>query len=151
MKCGDGWMILVLNGPNLNMLGKREPEVYGRQTLEQLEELIEGWGTEHEFSVVCRQSNMEGTLIDWLQRAESEGFTGVIFNPGALSHYSYALYDAIKGQNLPVIEVHLSNIHAREPFRRLSVTAPACLGVVSGLGPEGYRYALIHLAERLAG
>ena len=127
-------MILVLNGPNLNLLGTREPEVYGRLTLEELEDRIEAWGAELGLSVVCRQSNHEGTLIEWVQRAEGEGFLGIVMNPGALTHYSYALYDAI---------------HAREAFRRTSVTAAACVGSISGLGPLGYRYALEFLAERI--
>ncbi|AEB12281.1 type II 3-dehydroquinate dehydratase [Marinithermus hydrothermalis] len=142
-------MILVLNGPNLNLLGTREPEVYGRLTLEELEDRIEAWGAELGLSVVCRQSNHEGTLIEWVQRAEGEGFLGIVMNPGALTHYSYALYDAIRAQPLPVVEVHLSNIHAREAFRRTSVTAAACVGSISGLGPLGYRYALEFLAERV--
>ena len=142
-------MVLVLNGPNLNLLGKREPELYGRTTLEELEALCEAWGAELGLGVVFRQSNYEGQLIDWIQQAHGEGFLAIVLNPGALTHYSYALLDAIKAQPLPVVEVHLTNLHAREPFRQHSVTAPACRGIVSGFGPLSYRLALAYLAEVL--
>ncbi len=140
-------MILVLHGPNLNLLGRREPEVYGTLTFEELEERLQGWGSELGVGVVSRQSNHEGQLVEWVQRAQDEGFRGMVLNPGALSHYSYALLDAIRAQPLPVVEVHLSNIHAREAFRTRSVTAPAAAGVITGLGPLGYRYALEYLLE----
>jgi 3-dehydroquinate dehydratase-2 len=142
-------MVLVLNGPNLNLLGKREPELYGRTTLEELEALCEAWGAELGLGVVFRQSNYEGQLIDWIQQAHGEGFLAIVLNPGALTHYSYALLDAIKAQPLPVVEVHLTNLHAREPFRQHSVTAPACRGIVSGFGPLSYKLALAYLAEVL--
>jgi 3-dehydroquinate dehydratase II len=142
-------MVLVLNGPNLNLLGKREPELYGRTTLEELEALCEAWGAELGLGVVFRQSNYEGQLIDWIQQAHGEGFLAIVLNPGALTHYSYALLDAIKAQPLPVVEVHLTNLHAREPFRKHSVTAPACRGIVSGFGPLSYKLALVYLAEVL--
>jgi len=142
-------MVLVLNGPNLNLLGKREPELYGRTTLEELEALCEAWGAELGLGVVFRQSNYEGQLIDWIQQAHGEGFLAIVLNPGALTHYSYALLDAIKAQPLPVVEVHLTNLHAREPFRQHSVTAPACRGIVSGFGPLSYKLALVYLAEVL--
>jgi len=138
-------MILVLHGPNLNLLGRREPEVYGTLTFEELEEKLETWGSELGVGVVSRQSNHEGQLVEWIQRAEEEGFRGMVLNPGALTHYSYALLDAIRAQPLPVVEVHLSNLYAREPFRAHSVTAPAARGVISGLGPLGYRYAIEYL------
>ncbi len=138
-------MILVLHGPNLNLLGRREPEVYGTLTFEELEEKLEAWGSELGVGVVSRQSNHEGQLVEWIQRAEGEGFRGMVLNPGALTHYSYAILDAIRAQPLPVVEVHLTNIYAREPFRAHSVTAPAARGVISGLGPLGYRYALEYL------
>jgi len=142
-------MVLVLNGPNLNLLGKREPELYGRTTLEELEALCEAWGAELGLGVVFRQSNYEGQLIDWIQQAHGEGFLAIVLNPGALTHYSYALLDAIKAQPLPVVEVHLTNLHAREPFRQHSVTAAACRGIVSGFGPLSYKLALAYLAEVL--
>ena len=129
-------MVLILNGPNLNLLGRREPEVYGRTTLEELEALCEAWGAEL-------------GLIEWVQQAHQEGFLAIVLNPGALTHYSYALLDAIRAQPLPVVEVHLTNLHAREEFRRHSVTAPACRGIVSGFGPLSYKLALVYLAETL--
>lgn len=139
-------MILILNGPNLNMLGKREPEIYGHTTLEELEELCETWAGEVGLAVVCRQSNFEGQLVEWIQAASEEGFTAIILNPGALTHYSIALLDAIKSQTLQLVEVHLSNIHAREEFRQHSVTASAAKGLISGFGVESYRLALEYLS-----
>ncbi|WP_457637306.1 type II 3-dehydroquinate dehydratase [Oceanithermus sp.] len=141
-------MILVLNGPNLNLLGRRQPQIYGQQTLEELEEQIEAWAAELGAAVTLRQSNYEGQLIEWIQQAEAEGFSGIVLNPGALTHYSYALADAIAAQSLPLVEVHLSNIHAREEFRRRSVTAVAAVGQISGLGPLGYKFALAYLMEK---
>lgn len=142
-------MILVLNGPNLNLLGKREPEIYGKTTLEELEELCEAWGAELGFGVVCRQSNFEGQIVEWIQQAKDEGFRGIVLNPGALTHYSIAVLDAVRAQPLPVVEVHLSNIHAREEFRRHSLTAAAARGLVSGFGPMSYKMALVYLADLL--
>lgn len=144
-------MLLVVNGPNLNRLGLREPSVYGTQTLEDLERQCEAWGAELGQSVTCRQSNYEGQLIDWIHEAQDQGFSGIVLNPGALTHYSYALRDAVAAQPLPVIEVHLSNVDAREAFRHVSVTAAACQGKISGLGFAGYRLALSHLSEGDAG
>ena len=140
-------MILVLNGPNLNLLGTREPEVYGRETLEDLENTCEAWGADLGAAVTCRQSNHEGNLIEWIHEAAGSGFTGIVLNPGALTHYSYALRDAVAGQTLPVVEVHLSNVDAREAFRHVSVTAGACRGKISGLGFLGYRLAMEYLLE----
>jgi 3-dehydroquinate dehydratase-2 len=142
-------MILVLNGPNLNTLGRREPEIYGSTTLEELEELCEGWGAELGVGVVCRQSNYEGQLVEWIQQAQEEGFRAILLNPGGLSHTSVVLLDALRGQSLPVVEVHLSNIHAREEYRRHSITAQASRGIIAGFGPLSYRLALIYLAELL--
>ena len=140
-------MLLVLNGPNLNRLGLREPGVYGSQTLEDLERLCEAWGAELGMSVTCRQSNYEGQLLEWVQDAQEHGFSGIVINPGALTHYSYALRDAISGQPLPVVEVHISNVDAREEFRHKSVTAAVCRGKISGLGFLGYRLAMEALVE----
>ena len=142
-------MILILNGPNLNLLGRREPEIYGHTTLEELEELCQAWGAELGLGVVCRQSNFEGQLVEWIQQAADEGFRAIVLNPGAFTHYSLALLDAIRGQRLPVVEVHLSNLHAREEYRRHSVTAMATKGIISGFGPMSYKMALVCLADLL--
>ena len=143
-------MLLVLNGPNLNRLGRREPGVYGSQTLEDLERQCEAWGAELGESVTCRQSNYEGQLIDWIHEAEEQGYDGIVLNPGALTHSSYALRDAIASQPLPVVEVHISNVDAREAFRHVSLTAPVCRGKISGLGFLGYRLAMEALTEGAA-
>ena len=129
--------ILVLHGPNLNLLGKREPDVYGSTTLEEIDGGLAGQYPEVEFTFF--QSNHEGELIDNLQSGD---FDGAVFNPGAFTHYSFALYDCIKAIGYPVIEVHISNTAAREKFRRKSVIAPACKGSISGLGIAGYALAV---------
>jgi 3-dehydroquinate dehydratase II len=133
---------LALNGPNLNRLGKREPSVYGTQTLADIEQGLMQFGTELGVEVVCRQSNHEGALIDWLGAAEDDGFSGVLINPGAYTHTSWALHDCIKGSALPVVEVHLSNPAARDAFRHKSCVAPVCVGTIAGFGAESYRLAL---------
>lgn len=142
-------MILVLNGPNLNLLGRREPEVYGRETLADLEAKCQRWAGEVGTSVLCRQSNHEGVLIDWLHGAGEEGIRGVVINPGGLTHTSVALRDAVAGVALPTVEVHISNIHARENFRHHSYLSAVCVGTVAGLGLEGYDAAIRFLAARL--
>ena len=137
--------ILILNGPNLNLLGQREPDIYGRQSYDDLCKLI----YEHAAAVGCQvelfQSNHEGTLIDAIQ-ASRAGFGGIVINPGAYAHYSYAIYDALLAVSVPAIEVHLSNINRRESFRRISVTAPACRAQIVGHGFLGYMEAMDLLA-----
>jgi 3-dehydroquinate dehydratase-2 len=134
--------ILVLHGANLNLLGQREPDVYGRLTLAEVDAAIEQHVATRGVRVECRQSNHEGVLVDMVQNAAREGFDAVVLNPGAFTHYSYALRDAIAGVSVPVIEVHLSNIQAREPFRRRSVTAAVCRGQVAGFGLQSYLLGL---------
>ena len=140
-------MILVLNGPNLNLLGMREPEVYGHDTLEDLEQKCQAWGAELGYEVLCRQSNFEGQLLDWLHHAEAEGIKGIVINPGGLTHTSVVLRDAIAGISLPVIEVHISNVHAREAFRHHSYISAVCVGTIAGLGVAGYAAAIRYFAE----
>jgi 3-dehydroquinate dehydratase-2 len=142
-------MILVLNGPNLNLLGRREPEVYGRETLLDLETMCQRWAEEAGTRALCRQSNHEGVLIDWLHEATAEGIQGVVINPGGLTHTSVALRDAVAGVALPTVEVHISNVHARERFRHHSYLSAVCIGTVAGLGLFGYGAAIRFLAERL--
>lgn len=137
--------VVVVNGPNLNLLGKREPEIYGTRSLADLNKTVETKAKALGFEVSLFQSNHEGEIIDFLQ-AQGPGSLGVIINPGALSHYSLALYDCLQALALPVVEVHLSNIHAREEFRSRSVTARAAKGVITGLGFTGYELALEYLA-----
>lgn len=134
--------ILVLHGPNLNMLGQREPGVYGRLTLAEIDAAIGRHAEARGVKVECRQSNHEGVLVEAIQGAAGQGFHAIVINPGAFTHYSYALRDAIAAVSLPVVEVHLSNLYAREPFRHRSVTAPVCRGQISGFGPQSYLLGL---------
>ena len=137
--------VVVVNGPNLNLLGKREPDVYGTRSLDDLNRTVAEKAKALGLEVTCHQSNSEGEIIDFLQQ-HAPGSTGVIINPGALSHYSLALYDCLQALALPVVEVHISNIHAREEFRSRSVTARAARGVITGLGFTGYELALEYIA-----
>ena len=144
--------ILVLNGPNLNLLGSREPAVYGAATLADVEALCRAAGQKLGFTIDCRQSNHEGVLIDAVHEA-GRGFAagtvaGVVFNAGAYTHSSVALHDAIKGVDVPVIEVHISNVHAREAFRHHSWLSPVAAGVIVGFGIDGYVMAIEALARR---
>ena len=141
--------LLVLNGPNLNLLGTREPEVYGYATLDQIMQKL----VEEASSLGCEletyQSNHEGDLIDQVQRAEKENFSGIIINPGGYTHTSVALRDAVSGVDIPTVEIHLSNIYAREKFRQHSYIAPVAVGQISGFGAFGYSLALRALSEYL--
>ena len=140
--------ILLIHGPNLNMLGERDKEHYGSLTLSDIETLVSSEAKKVGFEVGSFQSNHEGALIDFLQK-ESPNATGVIINPGALTHYSYALHDALVDTGIPAVEVHLSDINVREEWRRHSVTAPACIGVISGKKEKGYVEALALLISNL--
>lgn len=140
--------VLVLNGPNLNMLGTREPQTYGSQTLADIEKMVIAEGQTIDLEVTCRQSNHEGELVTWIQQCLGTQ-DAIVINPGAYSHTSVAIHDAIRAVGLPVIEVHLSNIYTREPFRHHSYVSPVALGVICGLGATGYRLALHALAEKL--
>jgi len=140
--------IFILNGPNLNLLGSREPEIYGRESLSDIETVCHAHAAKLGLRVDCRQSNHEGLLIDWVHEARGQA-AGIIINPGAYSHTSIALLDALKAYERPVVEVHLSNIHQREEFRHHSYVSAAAKGVICGLGSLGYLAALDALARWL--
>ena len=144
--------VIVLNGPNLTLLGQREPAVYGAATLADVEALCQATAAKLGFEVECLQSNHEGVLIDALHAAgrgvKSGQVLGVVFNPGAYTHTSVALHDAIKGAEVPVIEIHISNVHAREAFRHHSFISPAAAGIVVGFGVDGYVLAIEGLLRR---
>ena len=146
--------ILLLNGPNLNLTGLREPGVYGTKSYEAICAHLKTEAEKRNIDLDIRQSNHEGLLIDWVHEALLKKYDAIILNAGAYTHYSYALHDALKAAALPTVEVHLSNIHAREEFRHTSVLAPACLGQICGFGPQGYVLAmdalLGHIKERRA-
>ncbi len=139
--------ILIVNGPNLNWLGIREPEIYGRSTYRDLVKKVKDHGRSLGIKIIVKQSNHEGDLLDWIQDYSTK-ISGIIINPGALTHYSYALYDCLKSVCVPAVEVHLSNIQEREAFRKVSVINPACIAQISGKGIEGYLEAIELLKER---
>ncbi len=136
----------MLHGPNLNLLGRREPEIYGSLSLVEIDQRLQAQATELAVQVTCRQSNHEGVLVDWIQQALGE-FQGLLINPGAYTHTSLAIADAIRGTGLPTVEVHLSNIYARENYRHHSWIAPVAIGQISGLGGASYRWGLAALVQ----
>ncbi|MFY9587734.1 MAG: type II 3-dehydroquinate dehydratase [Actinomycetota bacterium] len=138
--------VLVVNGPNLDKLGTRQPEIYGSTTLAELEKLIAGWAEGLGLDAECFQSNDEDAIVAKVAKASGDGVAGIVINPAALSHFSHPLRDALAATGLPIVEVHISNIHAREPFRRLSLVSGVAKGVIAGLGVGGYRMALEALA-----
>jgi 3-dehydroquinate dehydratase-2 len=141
--------VLVLHGPNLNLLGSREPEIYGAQTLDDINRALSALAKELKLALECFQSNPEGYLIDRIHQARLDGVAGIIINPGGLTHTSVALRDALSAVAIPAVEVHLSNIHAREPFRQHSYIAPVAIGQIAGFGAAGYGLALRGLSAKL--
>lgn len=139
--------IFVVNGPNLNLLGEREPSIYGRDNYQTLVKKIKGYAKTKNIKVLIKQSNYEGKIIDLIQKRR-HNVDGIIINPGAYTHYSYAIYDCLKGLNVPAVEVHLSDIESREDFRKISVIKPACVAQIKGKGIEGYFEAIDLLVER---
>lgn len=139
--------LMIINGPNLNLLGIREKDVYGTTSYRDICDYIQSEGEKKGHEIKILQSNIEGEIINYIQQAYFEKFEGIMINPGAFTHYSYGIHDAIKSVNIPTIEVHLSNIHAREDFRKNTVTAPACIGSICGFGALGYALAMDALNE----
>ena len=139
---------LIINGPNLNLLGKREPGIYGDESYDALCQMVKAYALEHGSTAECFQSNHEGAIVDAIQQAEGV-YDAIVINPGAFTHYSIAILDALKAVDVPCIEVHISNVHQREEFRHKSVTAPACVGQVYGLGLYGYEAAMGYFLEGL--
>lgn len=134
---------LIINGPNLNLLGKREPGIYGKSTYQDLCNMIAQYAAAHDSTADFFQSNHEGAIIDTIHAADGV-YDAIVINPGAYTHYSYAILDALKAVDVPAFEVHISHIDQREPFRAISVTAPACVGQIYGLGFDGYLRAMDH-------
>jgi 3-dehydroquinate dehydratase-2 len=143
--------VRVVSGPNLDLLGTREPEIYGKTTLDEIHRALEQTAAARNVAIEAMQSNHEGDLVTWVGRAGREGIDGVILNAAALTHTSLALYDAIRASGVPTVEVHLSNPEAREAYRARSRIAPACIGKVSGFGPASYVLGLLALVDRLRG
>ncbi|MCR8642432.1 type II 3-dehydroquinate dehydratase [Paenibacillus sp. N1-5-1-14] len=140
--------VLIMNGPNLNMLGIREPGVYGTVTLQMIKQNLQVKAAELGIDLTFMQSNHEGVIIDTIHAAHA-AMDGIVINPGAFTHYSYAIRDALSSVDVPVVEVHLSNIHKREEFRHTSVTAPVVIGQIAGFGPYGYELGLLALNQHL--
>jgi len=138
--------LLLINGPNLNLLGTRQPEIYGTTTLAEIEALVVEEAAERGWQIKSHQSNHEGGLIDFIQ-AEYKGADGIIINPGALTHYGYSLRDCLAALDIPIVEVHISNIQKREEWRKKSVLTEICSGLISGLGTDGYLRALDHFKD----
>ena len=141
--------IHVLNGPNLNLLGSRQPQIYGRATLADVKKLCRATAERHGLKIEFRQSNHEGEIVDWIQQARAENVAGLVINPAGYGHTSVAILDALAAVDAPVIEVHISNIHAREPFRRRSYVSQVARAVVCGFGIEGYSLAIAGLAAMI--
>jgi len=141
--------VYVLNGPNLNLLGSREPEIYGRATLADVEKLCRATAKRHELAVQFRQSNHEGEIVDWIQQARADKAAGLVINPAGYGHTSVAILDALTAMEAPVIEVHISNVHARESFRRRTYVSQAARAVICGFGIEGYALAITGLASMI--
>ena len=139
--------ILIINGPNINFVGIREKGIYGNESYEDICRRLMAYADEKGFDMEIWQSNHEGAIIDKIQSIYGSDVKGVVINPGAYTHYSYAIHDALASVNLPAVEVHISNIHSREEFRRTSVTAPACTGQITGLGFNGYQQLKISLVQ----
>lgn len=142
--------VLVINGPNLNMLGIREPGIYGKQFFSELLSLLNNWALEYDVEIEQYQSNHEGDLVDKIQSAYG-AFDGIIINPAAYTHTSVAILDALKAVGIPAVEVHISNVDAREPFRQISYAGLACEKTIKGQGLDGYRQALLYLKEKYSG
>ncbi|KUO76037.1 MAG: 3-dehydroquinate dehydratase [Clostridia bacterium BRH_c25] len=138
--------VMVINGPNLNMLGVREKKIYGHKSYEDICSFIGNEAEKLGISIEIVQDNIEGGIVNHIHRAYRESFDGIVINPAAYTHYSIAIYDALKAVDLPAVEIHLSNINSREEYRKVSVTAPACIGAICGFGHYGYKLALEALA-----
>jgi len=143
--------LYILSGPNLNLLGVREPSCYGTTTYEELVTMIEEHGREIGVEAVCKQTNHEGVLVDWIQEAYFEGADGIVLNPGAYTHTSIALLDAVKAVKLPTVEVHISKLEEREAFRQISYVRKACVKTIAGHGLAGYVEAVDHLIDAASG